>query len=521
MAASTHAVRSTESRREALSATDEATAAAGPDVVLKAAVAAVALAGLGLRLWMLSGRIGVLDSDGAVPGLMALHMPEEFPVFYWGQAYGGSIESLVAAALFVVLPDSGFVLRLVPVAFCAGSSLVCWRIGHRLIGARAGMVAGALFWLAPIGLLWWSTKVGVYWSALFLTLLALLLLVRAVDAERWSVFEAPAFGMVVGLAWWANPQSAYLLAPAGLVYGRSLLRHWRRFPLVMVGAAVGVAPWLVHNLRHDWASLDAPAQANTVPNEYLDHLHGFVTTALPMALGLRQPFTKEWVVPVLAPVLYVAAVAGFAYLAFKIVRRRDRRVVLLVAALTYPFFYALSPFSWFVGLPRYTLFLFPLVALLVASVVAARTHLVLLAFGVAAVSVGLGTMGLLETGASPGAPDAPVPVGMDGVEDLLVDNGVRHAFANYWVAYRVTFELHERVLVTAIGSSRYEPIDRAVRTDPRPAYLFVDGSSWLAGFRRELARLGVPAETHRSGPWVLVLPGRKLLPEELPAAWAV
>ncbi|MEY2567814.1 MAG: hypothetical protein QOE35_2343 [Actinomycetota bacterium] len=487
--------------------------------MLTATLALAVLVGLGFRLWMLSGRIGVLDSDGAVSGLMARHIPRELPVFYWGQAYGGSLESFVAAALFRVFSPTAYVLRLVPVSFCAGCSVLCWRIALRMIGPAAARLAGVLFWLPSIGLMWWSTKVGPYWAALFFTLLGLLLLMRVAEDEDWSATEVGALGFTCGLAWWASPQSAYVLAPAAAVLLPRLVRKWRAVPVALAGIAAGAAPWLVFNLRHHWTSLQSPGQATDLPNGYLDHVWGFFTTALPMALGLRQPYTKEWVQAQLAPTIYVAILAGFVMLSIHAFRRRSPLVPVVVVAGMYPFLYALSPFSWFVGLPRYLLFLLPFTSILLASVTGGRTLRSLMILGVACLLLGVGTARILHTGTSPGAPDVAVPLKMTGLEALFADHGVRYAFANYWVAYRVTFELHERVSVTAIDLPRYAPIDRAVRSDPAPGYLFVSGSSWQKRFERELADRAIVAATYRRGPWVLIVPAHKFLPEEAPDAW--
>jgi hypothetical protein len=477
------------------------------------------LVGIGIRLWMISGRIGVLDSDGGVPGLMALHAPRELPVFYWGQAYGGSIESFVATVLFGVLPASSFVLRLIPITFCAGSAILCWRIASRLLDEPTARVAGALCWLPSLGLVWWSTKVGPYWAGLFFTMLALLLLMRAAEEETWPPPEVAALGFVGGVAWWANPQAIYLLLPAAIMLAPKLLPKWRNLPLLVMGFVVGAEPWLVYNLRHGWASFEIPPQGTTLPNGYLDHLHGFFTTALPMALGLRPLFSNDWLHPVLGPVLYAAFLIGFVVVAVQAVRTRSRLVFAVVLALAYPFLYALSPFSWYVGSPRYLAFLTPVLAILVASLTGGRLRPTMVALGAACLVLAFGIASVVHTGTSPGAPDVAVPVKLGGLEDLLRDNGVRHAFANYWIAYRVTFELRERVVVTPPTGSRYPPFDKVVRRDPRPGYLFVAGTSWERRFLEELAKRSVKAEIHQRGRWVLVLPERKVLPEEVGDAW--
>src|SRR5438874_9583055 len=57
--------------------------------------------------------------DEAPVGLMALHMLQgrEFPIFYYGNSYLATIESAVAALLFVLFGSSTGTLRLVPLLF--------------------------------------------------------------------------------------------------------------------------------------------------------------------------------------------------------------------------------------------------------------------------------------------------------------------------------------------------------------------------------------------------------------------
>lgn len=80
------------------------------DVVV---LAAAALAGVLLRLWVLRSPLGSLSSDEAIVGLMARHALSDgrITTFFWGQEYGGSIEPLLAAGLFAVVGSSTIALR--------------------------------------------------------------------------------------------------------------------------------------------------------------------------------------------------------------------------------------------------------------------------------------------------------------------------------------------------------------------------------------------------------------------------
>ena len=480
------------------------------------AVLALVVLGLALRLWVMTSDLGVLDADGAVPGLMALHILDgAHPVFYWGQAYGGSIESFLAAALFAVLPDDPFVLKLVPVALSGVATVLVWRIGLRLLGARAAVLGGLLFWLAPVSFMWWTTKIGTYWAALCLALAAVLLVLRLTDRERWPWWEVAGLGLLVGLGWWANPQTVYLLAPVALANIRSFLAQWRHLPLLAAGVLVGAAPWLVYNVGHDWASLSIEANT-TVPNGYFDHLRAFFRVALPMALWLREPFTLEWVLGPVGKVAYLALLVGFVVAA---VRWRQARLLVVMAA-AFPFLFAISPLSYYVEHPRYLLFVFPTICLLAGGALAA--HRVLAASGVAVVAA-LSLVGTLSFPAPyvwPQAPTARVPADSGPLLALLRQRQVRYAYAHYWIAYRITFEAGERTIVAPVGGTVREPNQvELVRRQPAPAFIFIDRSPELRAFLAGVRSRQVPARVDHRGGWALVRPVAAVLPEEVPAAF--
>ena len=57
------------------------------------AIALAAVAGIVLRVLSLRGGFGATDSDEAIWTLMSRHVLDgEFPVYFWGQGYGGTIE---------------------------------------------------------------------------------------------------------------------------------------------------------------------------------------------------------------------------------------------------------------------------------------------------------------------------------------------------------------------------------------------------------------------------------------------
>jgi len=511
-------------------------AGAAPQQVTRAAqvelglLAALAAFGLAARIWVLAHPLGVLDSDEAVIGLMARRILDDhrLPTFFWGQSYGGPHEAVAAAAVFAVVGSSVIALKLVPVALSALAAVLTWRIGRVLLSERAGRWAGVLFWAMPASFLWWSTKASVYWGSLVLALAVVLGLVRLGRRSREGIerppgrelAEAGALGLATGLAFWANPQTLYLMVPAYLWYTPRILARWR--PLIPMGAGtlVGAAPWIRHNLTHHWISLHFPPQP-TVAGGYLGRLRQFFQVALPMALGARVPYTRAWVIGGLG----IVATAGLvvAFVAGSLRLPAPARLLVLVAA-AYPFLFAYSPFSWYVDHPRYLLFLAPVLALLLGYLVARRLPTGILAgIAVAGVAVAACTYGLAvmnsSRGTEPYGPDVHVPSDLAPLTQLLARYQVRYAFADYWLAYRTTFETGGRTVVSPTYVVRDPTIDGEVRAAPVPDYLFISSSASLPAFSRLCAGLGVGLTLHQQGPFTLAVPAARVLPEQVRPAW--
>lgn len=434
---------------------------------LNVAVGLAIAAGLALRVWILASPLGTLDADEAVWGLMARHaLDGELSTFYWGQPYGGTQEVFLTAAVFAVAGSSTLALKLVPAALFAVSALLVWRVGRRTVGEPAARVAAALFWIWPSYGVWKSLRAhGFYSSALVLSLLALLLVLRLREAP--SRRDATALGLVLGLGWWATPQFALLAAPAMLwllvVRRDALLRLWPTLPAAVLGAL----PWLVANVRHDWYSFDYAPGGGT----YLSRFRGFFTATLPMALDLRVPFALEWALGTV--VSGMALLGALGWVGYLVLRHRDRLGPLVAVVVAFPFLYAASSFAWLVEEPRYLVLLTPVLALLMAEGLR-RPPVAAAALAVAfALSLtGLERMeGSFRYETRTGHVDVPDDLGP--LLDALDARGVRTVRADYWLAERITFESQERIVAS---SHRYPPFTERVDASASPARVFVAGT---------------------------------------------
>jgi hypothetical protein len=475
------------------------------------ALGALAAFGLAARIWVLVHPLGALDSDEAAIGLMGLRLlhTHQLPTFFWGQNYGGPHEAVLAALLFAVVRPSPLVLKAVPILLSAVAAVLTWRIA---------------FWAAPASFVWWATKVSVYWGSLALALAVLLLLCRTAARSRdharfppWrEAGEAALLGLATGLAFWANPQTLYVMVPAYLWYAPRILRRWRYLPVIGVPALLGAAPWIRYNLIHHGVSFQfAPQPA--VAGGYAGRLRQFFQIALPMALGVKVPYTRAWLFGALGVVVVALLLALFAVGSFRLPARA--RLVVFLAAV-YPFLFAYSPYSWYVDHPRYLLFLAPTAAILVGAALA-RAPLLGAVAGLALIA--LSAFGLAAMNSSgktaPYGPDVVVPADLGPLEQLLARYRVRYAFADYWLAYRTTFETGERTLVSPTYVVRDPDIDARVRAAAVPDYIFITASKSFEAFKALCSKLQVPLAVHSNGQFSLVIPGSRVMPESVHAAW--
>lgn len=424
------------------------------------------LVGLAGRIAFWVSPFGVPDADEAVGGLMALHALHlnSISVFYWGQAYGGPLETWLAAPLVGALGTNYLALRLVPTVLSAVAAFVVWRVGLRTTSRTGAALAGALAWCFPSFLLWKMVHFHIFYaSGILLGMLVLLQALRL--TERATTRRALLLGILSGLALW---QSFQLIAivPATLgwlfVRRRDLARY---IPVTAAGAVVALLPVLISNLRHDWWSRDIGHPGNEL--WYPGRLWQLFTNTLPIALDLRTAVTLDWFAwkPV-GLALYVAVLVGFVWLwrASRPGRPLERAEVLVVIALVFPFVYAISPLTTVGDMAGYVIVFVPVIALLLTAWIRTTRQ----AAGVAAAALVLMAGTALRLHHEYGTRDAgqfthlgthvPLPRDFTPLYDELDRLGIRRVYASYWIAHRISYETGERIIA---GEMRPEALRAA------------------------------------------------------------
>jgi 4-amino-4-deoxy-L-arabinose transferase-like glycosyltransferase len=487
--------------------------------LLALALAAIAF-GIAMRVWIYRSSIGHLGTDEAVWGLMARHVLHgEVSAFFWGQAYGGTQEVFPVALLFWLFGTHLALMRVVPTLFAIAAGLVLWRAGRRLGGEVAGVCAALLLWVWPAYAAWkvqtWS---GFYGSGLLYGALVLwltLLLDDDATAARIALT-----GVVLGLAFWQTVQAVAVIVPALVWLTLRRPRIWLRAWIAVPGVLLGALPWLVSNLRHDWWSFTVRGGAGT----YTGRLHSFVTATFPELLGLRVPFAVNWTFgTAVSGLLYAALIAALAVALWR--WRRSPRSLPLAVLLGYPLVSVINAMTVESSEPRYVFMLLPALVLLAATVMTTvpRAAIVL---AVAALVSAVSLARWIDWRDARGAVDRfnPGEVNVWPAVRALEQAGVDHAFAHYSIAYRMMFDSRERLIVSeadltnlsTVAPGRVLPpvptdytmhrrpaFDRAVRSAPRFAYVFVRGEPGQARDVRLLRSQGFTEK--RLGTLILML----------------
>jgi hypothetical protein len=525
-------------REPAATPASERTAARSPGVTAATAVlVGVAVAyGAYERWWVAAHPIGALTSDGAVIGLMARHLLHhgELPAYMWGQSYGGSLEVVVTAAIFLVA-GTGVAQLLAGTAFTSAfAAFALWRCGRQLVGEPAALLGALALWVWPSLFLWRSLKPGgTYIIALGLALFAVSALarLRRGDARTWVVASA---GVWAGLAVWSSPMSLQLLVPAVLWCWRPLVALGRRLWWLAAGAAVGALPAIAFGATHHLRNLSPPTGGSLLTG-IPSRLYQFFQLEAPIALAVRVEGSFAWVLGPVGPLLYVAALGGFVAVAIAVRRGRAPRCALPVLTLVcLPVLFALNRLANHPGQGRYVEIGFSMAALLVGvglenagRFVARRwqsaTHREARTLAVAASGlVLLAVLGAVAVRTEPTwlaeLPAGGVAVPPDDValRALLAAHGVRDAYAPYWLAYRTTFETGEQTTVVPEATDRYPPYDAAVAASAHPAYLFMARARGLAHFERWCTRHGIRYAVWRRGVFAVVQPAARVLEPSLP-----
>ncbi|MEW2381899.1 hypothetical protein AB0873_07385 [Micromonospora sp. NPDC047707] len=548
-----------EEHRAALRALPRARWYRLPDALALVAI----LAGVAYRLGLLLHATPPTNSDEATMGLAALHIAQgrEFPVWFYGQAYMGTLEAYLAAPLFALVGPSTLTLRLPTLALYAVFVLLAWRLAGRLTGDPwYALLVAVLLASGSDRIVKNQLIAGGGYPEMNAAGVALALLAYDLAAgrpgrglPRWAVW-----GFLAGLMVWVDPLVLPYVAAAGAVL---VAFRWRDLrgragALLGLGALAGAAPLLVDAMASGRSPLAAVLAAGGAgePAGWAERLHGALVLGPALGMGFCSPGRcagwQLWWSAALPLLLIAAAVAAWRRLRAptpprgvptvagpgRLPEAADGRpdeagaarpvgaalaLALVGAAVLTLAVYTASSASGRtpVESSRYLSCLLISVPVLLWPVWDAARRRSGRAGGarrVAAAAVLAATLGGAAVATGGAVAAAPAHRAAEdrhaGLVRALRALDVRHVYGGYWTCNRLIFATGEEVLCAVVdddlspGHDRYRPYRRAVDADPRAAWIAPEGSPLATRLDAQ------PASRHTIPGWRIYLPATRTTP---------
>ncbi len=299
------------------------------------------LTAMGLKLWLVVAQLVPFNSDEAIVALMARHILQgQRPVFFYGQAYMGSLDAYLVAIGFWLFGQSVWVIRLVQsVLYLALLLTTAWLARVAYTSWKIAAIALILLAIPTVNTTLYTTaSLGGYGEALLIG--NLIMLITLLIHQDWRENHFPgklwkwiAVGFWMGLGIWAFGITLVFSAAALVYLSLTLLvsikkGHLKKLPgsethklplkalvspigFFLIGMMLGSAPWWLYALKFGVGQLiwelvgGAIAGVEKAPwiVQTWQHLVNLVLLGSTAAFGFRPPWDVTWLALPLIPVV--------------------------------------------------------------------------------------------------------------------------------------------------------------------------------------------------------------------------
>jgi len=473
-----------------------------------------------------------ISTDEAWPALMGLHVLKgEFPVFYWGQNYMGSQQAFFDALSFLLFGISTFAARIYPLLFSFIYMAATCLLARRLYGRETAVTTLALL-AVPVPYLTMAGTLSVPPEYLPLTALgscALFLLAGIVlkNSAKIALSETPSFlllGLLLGFMFWLHLVAiSYVMVALAFIFLRDKLCFLRPvFWLAIPAFFIGGLPFWRFNFTHDFITFADMGGTGDWQSalQLLKALSGitlhFMTGLKVMLYGDSFHFVSLPALPALA-----LGLAWCGLMALVIFRRfrgmlrwrkwrpmnADGTAILLALVIVILYFFCRSERSdW-----HSARFILPVMSALPILLACGLEHIrnksrlvftVLLAFIIIAQAWG----NILLAGEWNNSDIVGKKLELPDTAQLhacLRSKGITHAYAHYWISYRITFESREKLICAEPFNERFpgrsvQYLDE-VHAATNVAFITHPTLRFVPNFEKQLKMLGGTYKKEQAG----------------------
>ena len=279
----------------------------------------IALVGLGFKLALVASDAFPFNSDEAIVGLMARHiLSGQWPAFFYGQAYMGSLDASLVALGFALLGEAVWVIRLLQallyVATILTTAALSWSIYRN---AWVAWVAAALLAVPSVNVMLYTTvSLGGYGEALLIGNLLMLLALRI-----WRQGKGLAlWGILAGLAFWGFGLTLVYTIPTGYFVLRKAWHDKSKLVVVLAAFLLGALPWILEALRQGFSPFLTELLGGAIAgassggiSSILQHLVNLLLFGPTVIFGLRPPWSPDLIATPLAPIALIFWLVVTAY----------------------------------------------------------------------------------------------------------------------------------------------------------------------------------------------------------------
>lgn len=495
-----------------------------------------------------------VSSDEAWPGLMALHVLKgDYPVVYWGQSYMGTLESYFQAPFVHLLGTTALAIRLYPLAIGLLYLYLSVKLAREMFGEGAAWWTALLLAVPPVYLTIATVLIPPdnYLATTALGSAALLILHRIVrdpsEGPR-AVRRHLLLGIVCGLGFWVHILFIDYMAVAVLFIWLKdktffVKPHGWAF---VAGALGGGFPLVAYNLTH---AFDTFIVARTVPvAKAVENGWMALRDIFPVLVGGVVPLYGDNPNTVGLPaglsvlvVLFYLVMGAWLAWAHRGEWARLARLstsgttgvsilVVLIVISFVVFSRSDRANSWAFRYLLPVMTAVPILAGLALSRLRGKRGVLAGAAAAAVVAIQVWGHGIVWAAWG----DAETRARLDLPDDrpliqYLDENGIRRAYAHFWISYRLTYETGERIICAQPYderfAGRYRPkyTDRVDRATPA-AFIALPGLGLEADLiEHDLKLIGGGYERVSVGPYILL---KSFRPPETgvaldPSGWVV
>ncbi len=493
---------------------------------------AIFLAAIGWKVYLLLRNSIPFNADEAVVGLMAKHiLAGERPLFFYGQYYMGSLDAYLVAGGFSLFGVHVWVIRLVQIllytAVISTSIYLSWILFH---DKKASLLTALLLAFPAVNLTLYTTvSLGGYNEALLFGNLILILgwwcQKRLRNQHKTSWLDLILLGLFMGVGLWANGLTLIYSIPVGLVTFYALInrqintkRSFSPFLFLVLGIFCGALPWIMELGYGNGFSLFTELFGSAVAVEgggWLartgQHILSFFILGLPATFGLRPPWSVEWLMFLMIPMVFFVWFIIFRSVTLQAMKQDDVRNGVIWLALPILLF-SIVFFTTSFGVDPSGRYFLPMMEMLY----------ILGGLGLARIpqqkwaSVAITVMIIFHAGGTlqcayqnpPGITTqfyAPAQIDHSYMPELiqfLETHNERRGYSTYWISYPLAFQSDEELIFIPVlpyhtdlqytsRDNRYEPYNAIVDESDRTAYITSNNGALDELLEQSFNRMGV------------------------------